>query len=123
MARQHDPDHRCQRYRCGGGANERIDHPPGTKAVVAQPIDCVTLRSLAVPAETQRLHFVVEFGAHPQGSVVLNAVVQHPTEHEDCIAQDSDDHRHERHSENLVQRAGTERGKKQPMNPVRFRSW
>ena len=123
MARQHDRDHRRQRHRCGGGADERIDHPPGAEAVVAQPIDCVTLRSRAVPGEAKRLHFVVEFGANPQGSVVLDAVVQHLTEHENCIAQDSDDHRNKRHSENSVQRAFTERGKKQRMNPVGFRSW
>ncbi len=76
-----------------------------------------------MPAEAKRLHFVVEFGAHPQGSVVLDAVVQHLTEHEDGIAQDSDNRRDQGHSENSVQRAGTERGKKQRMNPVGFRSW
>ncbi len=123
MARQHDPDHRRQRDRCGSGADQRIDHPPGTEAVVAQSVDGITLRSRTVPTETERLHFVVEFGANSQGSVVLDAVVQHLTEHHDGIAQDSDEHRDERHSENSIQPAFTERGKKQRMNPVGFRGW
>ncbi len=123
MARQHDPDHRRKRDRCGSGADQRIDHPPGSEAVVAQSVDGVALRSGAVPAETERLHFVVEFGANSQGSVVLDAVVQHLTEHDDGIAQNPDDHRDDRHSENLVQLAFAERGKKQRMNPVGFRGW
>ncbi len=123
MARQHDPDHCCKGDRGGSGADQRIDHPPGSEAVVAQPIDGVALRSGAVPAETERLHFVVEFSANPQGSVVLDAVVQHLTEHDDRIAQYPDEHCNDRHSENLVQLAFAERGKKQRMNPVWFRGW
>ncbi len=123
MARQHDPDHRRQRDRCRSGADQRIDHPPGAEAVVAQSVDGVALRSRAVPAKTERLHFVVEFSANPQGSVVLDAVVQHLTEHDHGITQYPDEHRDDRHSENLVQLAFTERGKEQRMNPVRFRGW
>lgn len=123
MARQHDYDHRRQRDRRGSGADQRIDHSPRAEAVVAQSVDGVTLRSRTVPAETERLHFVVEFGANPQGSVVLDAVVQHLTEHEDGIAQDSDEHRDKRHSQNSVQPAFTEWSKKQCMNPVGFRGW
>lgn len=123
MARQHNPDHRRKRDRCGSGADQCIDYPPGPEAVIAQSVDGIALRSRTVPAETERLHFVVQFGANPQGSVVLDAVVQHLTEHEDGIAQDSEHHRDERHSKNLVQPAFAERGKKQPMHPVGLRGW
>ena len=123
MARQHNADHRRQGDRCGSRADQRIDYPPSAKAIVAQPIDGIALRAIAVPTETKCLHFVVKFGANSQGAVVLDAVVQHLTEHEHGIAQNPDDRCETCHTQDLVQLAFAERGKKQGMNPVGVWGW